>query len=218
MHPLFRSTLNIAFPRTCAVCKSDLPDHLRNPLCPRCSSQIEFCPWQGLPKPTALDDFHAALLFQGNARDLLHALKYNGKDYLVPFLVDLWSRTCPPSFLEVDALVPVPMPIWREIRRGYNQAFLLAMELGRRLRKPIHNQWLLRRGWFPSQTSLTKKHRFDNALRSYQLRKGTVKTTPKTVVLVDDIFTTGSTMNACALLLKQMGVQKVYGTTLAREL
>ena len=153
----------------------------------------------------------AAFAYAGPMRRALAALKYSGASRLAPML----ARIASPSLRTLLAitgpalLVPVPVHAERRRERGYNQAGLIARALG-----PTSS--LLER-----MRPTTKQHRLDRAARLANLR-GAFRvvpgaSVPATVIVVDDIITTTATLEACASVLREAGVDAVYGFAVARE-
>jgi ComF family protein len=153
--------------------------------------------------------------FDGTLKELIHRYKYSGKDYLAAVLARLLLKEWPACPFEVDAIIAVPMPFWREVRRGYNQSFLLAKHLGKIWEKPVIKGGIQRR-WNRSQTNLTRAERLTNAARGFRMQKS-AGPPDKHVLLVDDVLTTGATLDACARLLKNTGVSRVSALTVAYD-
>lgn len=159
----------------------------------------------------------AALTYGGPARRALHRLKYAGAARLAPILAEI-ARPAFGRLLAIaggDALlVPVPAARDRELARGYNQAALLAAALARTHRLTV-------RPLLVRATVTVAQHRLDRAARRRNLRDAIRPApgarVPATVILVDDILTTGATLEACADALVAAGCESVYGFALARE-
>ena len=109
---------------------------------------------------------------------------------------------------KIDALVPVPMHIEKVKKRGYNQAFLIAKVLGKELNIPVRDEIVTRVRATSPQKQLNGKERQNNLKNAFKIGKNDVKL--NTVVVVDDIYTTGATMDAVTECLKRAGVGKVY--------
>lgn len=112
-----------------------------------------------------------------------------------------------------DALVPVPIHRTRRRERGYNQAELLAREIGRRMDIPVDSHVIRRVKKTLPQKQLDDAERQNNLKRAFKIERNDVKL--ERVIIVDDIYTTGSTIDACAAELKRAGVEKVYFITAA---
>lgn len=116
---------------------------------------------------------------------------------------------------EADFIVPVPLHFWRLVSRRYNQAALIAQSLAKETDKPVISNLLRRTRATPSQGHL--KQRFRNVRRAFVLDpKYTEDVKGKTIVLVDDVYTTGATVRECAKVLMKSGAGKVHVLTLAR--
>ena len=113
----------------------------------------------------------------------------------------------------MDALVPVPLQGRRRRARGSNQAELLARELGRWTKLPVETRWLKRVKDTPSQTGLTPAQRVENVRGAFATKN---KLDRKRILLIDDVCTTGATLNACARILKRAGAETVQAVTAAR--
>ena len=150
--------------------------------------------------------------YEGRLRDIIHALKYEGRRSIAPPLGAL-MRSCGQELLSgADVVVPVPLHPRRERSRGFNQADDLARQLG----LPIAP--LLRRvRSTASQIELAADERVSNVEGAFALRLPTpASRLPAVIVLVDDVSTTGATLEACALVLKRAGVREVRALTAAR--
>jgi ComF family protein len=154
-------------------------------------------------------------VFDGPLRKAIHALKYKQGTYLVPTLRDLCLDTVRTRPLEPDAIVPVPIGPVRLRERGYNQALLLAESIGNVLHIPVMPA-LERVKEGPSQTKLNEAERRVNVRDAFRAR---VDLNPDglRLLLIDDVMTTGATLDACARALKRAGATKVFGMTIARE-
>jgi len=113
----------------------------------------------------------------------------------------------------VDAIVPVPVHETRKKERGYNQAELLAKQLGRRLQLPVKEDLIVRWKKTVPQKELNVVQRQNNLKKAFKISKNDVKLS--TIIIIDDIYTTGSTVDEMARVLKQAGIERVYILTLA---
>jgi ComF family protein len=116
-----------------------------------------------------------------------------------------------------DVVVPVPLHPRRERERGFNQSLLLAQRVGRALRCPVRADLLVRTMHTPPQTELSGDARRSNVRKAFATRQ-TGPLVGRQVILVDDVFTTGSTAEACARCLKRAGASSVVVLTVARVL
>jgi ComF family protein len=155
--------------------------------------------------------------YEGTLRHLVHALKFEGRRSLAPRLGALVRVRCAPVLDRADAVVPVPLHPRREWTRGFNQAEVIARELGvpvwRALRRTRHTS---------SQSTLAAAERWRNVAGAFALRRGfrgrgrQSALNGARVVLVDDVQTTGATLDSCAEVLDHAGVDEVRAVTVAR--
>jgi ComF family protein len=144
-------------------------------------------------------------------KEIIHSLKYERRRSIGPRLGAL-MRECGHSLLhDADVVVPVPLHPRREYQRGFNQAEDLAQHLGLPLAR-----MLARIRHTHSQIELPKHQRQENVRNAFGFQPSAIGKIPRLVVLVDDVSTTGSTLEACATVLKQAGVTDVRALTAAR--
>jgi len=122
-----------------------------------------------------------------------------------------------PQDFAADAVVPVPLDQGRVRERGYNQAELIAKPLARLLGIPFRSYLLVRTRPRPNQLRLTRRERWETVRGAYATHK-TAQVDKLRVILVDDVFTTGATLDACSRALKGAGATRVVGLTVARAL
>jgi len=161
----------------------------------------------------AFDAVCAAGFYEGRLRDLIHLFKYGGVETLAEPLGRM-AMLAYPRRERVDLVVPMPMHWWRRWRRGFNQAGLLAREVGKRTGLPVMPVVRRSRRTSP-QAGLSRKARRQNVRGAFRVRRPDA-VQGKRVLLVDDVFTTGSTANACARALKDAGAAWVGVLVLAR--
>jgi ComF family protein len=180
------------------------------------SVALEHCP-RCRRRPPLVHAARAAGEYEGALRDILKAFKYDGRRGLSWRLAALLRTAGGDLLRDADCVVPVPLHSWRRLRRGFNQADALARELG----APVaHALW--RRRATPPQTGLDAAARRRNVrgaflvspLLSRQSRMQWIAN--RTIVLVDDVRTTGATLNACAAVLLDAGAREVRALTVAR--
>jgi len=163
-----------------------------------------------------LNGFDAAYsfgAFETELRELIHLLKYGGVETLAQPLGRFLALALPRDE-EFDAVVPMPLHWMRRWSRGFNQAELLAREIGRRTSAPVGN--LVRRvKATAAQAGLTNAKRRANVRGAFRVRRG-ASVSGLRVLLVDDVMTTGATASACARVLKQAGAARVVLLTVAR--
>ncbi|MCG3203817.1 MAG: hypothetical protein KCHDKBKB_00489 [Elusimicrobia bacterium] len=164
-----------------------------------------------------LDCFIALAEFKGPLRELIHAFKYRGKGYLARELSQRLVSTLQDSGVSWDCLVPVPMSSWKELKRGYNPPFLVAREMASQLKSAFYPNFLVRNFFSRSQTKMGRKERFHNAVKGFKLKRRDKVLSGQSVLLVDDVSTTGATLVVCARLLKSLGAIRVGGIVIAKD-
>ena len=233
---LYQTVVNLCYPPFCVSCRIALESgwlcpgcaqgaaNIESPFCRVCSrpyaGQIsgEFCCPDCEMNPPGLECAVTAYLATGVVRDLIHRFKYSGEFYLRNVLVDWLEETLEDPRLHnepVDALVPVPLHPARIRERGYDQVQALANLLGRR---SGHSVWccLRRSRYTESQTRFSRAERLRNLHNAFDLRKGS-GVVGKNLLLVDDVLTTGSTLDECARVLRRRGAKSVRAVTVARR-
>lgn len=148
-------------------------------------------------------------------QEAIHLFKYRGKVALTQALGDLMQAAGPPP--PVDLLIPVPLHPSRLREREFNQALLLADRLGAAWQLPVSCHNLRRTKLTASQTELSRAARLKNLRRAFALRRP-AEVAGRRVLLIDDVFTTGATVNECAKTLRRAGAAEVHVFTLARKL
>lgn len=224
---LSESLLDLLFPRRCAGCGKE-----GNFLCDSCSNTLAkldppFCTRCGFPLAgrascpdcenlsLAIDGIRSPYMHEGLARDLVHSLKYNNLKALSKPMARLMARYLESNPLPADSLMAVPIHSRRMRKRGYNQSDLVAKELSHLVGLPRVNGPLIRLRNTASQVKLGAQERRANVAGAFGCRDETLHN--KRVLLIDDVCTTGATLNACATALKEAGAITVWGLTFSRE-
>jgi ComF family protein len=156
----------------------------------------------------AFDFARSALLFTSTLREIVHHLKYSGRVSLANPLRQILKECLDREPFTGRLIIPVPLHRSRQRQRGFNQAELIAAGLGR----PVTTRLLLRRKNTPSQTGLTRAERRRNLAGAFEVRGKVMEN----VIVVDDVYTTGSTMDEIARTLKRAGAVRVEVLTVAR--
>lgn len=234
---LRRAILDFAYPPVCAACRAPVAEAHR--LCGKCWSKIAFldgpgCVCCGFPfefdpgagalcaacqaHPPTFDRATAVLRYDPDSRDTILALKRADRlDLVVPF--GAWLERAGRSMLaETELIAPVPLH-WRRLwTRRYNQSALLAKKLSQLTGIPADAALLQRLRPTPSQGEMpSAKARRRNVRGAFRVNpRRTSQVTERRILLVDDVFTTGATVEACARALKRAGAVKVMVLTLAR--
>ncbi|MDD5093874.1 MAG: ComF family protein [Dehalococcoidia bacterium] len=200
----------------CAPCSEALPA-LEPPFCQRCgvpTSDGKLCQNCRNWSP-AIDGIRSPFLHTGLARQAVHHLKYKNQKVLARPIAGVMAKYLKSNPLPVDVLTAVPTHPKRTRQRGYNQADLIVRELSQTIQLPASQETLARRRNTPSQVSLGAEARRKNVQEAFICKDKSLSS--KRVLLVDDVCTTGATLNACAVALKEAGAASVWGLTFSRE-
>lgn len=189
------------------------------PLCPKCGrpqSSATLCPgclsWQA-----EIDGIRSPFRFDGVIRQAIHELKYRNLRALAVLLARLLSDYLVSNPVPGEILVPVPLHHKRLRERGYNQSRLLAQQLGKLANLPVVDDCLIRQRHAPPQArTATVAERRSNVADAFSCRD--LRLHGKQVLLIDDVSTSGATLDACARALKKSGAVSVWGVVLAREI
>lgn len=161
-----------------------------------------------------MDGIRSVAFFEGPIREAIHRLKYSNSQALAAPLGEMMVSYWQDVHLPADVIVPVPLHARRLRERGYNQAALLARELGKGVGLPVLENALIRVRDTAPQVDLNAEERKENVHGAFHCLDD--RLAGKRVLLVDDVYTTGATLEACSLALKQRGVRTVWALTLAR--
>lgn len=206
------SLLSSLFEPPCAACAQVLRHPLDGAVCEQCWASVRLAAdLTEHPRGHAVDWACAVDHYEGRLRDIIHALKYERRRSIAKRLGGLMRERGAALLDGADLVVPVPLHPRRERHRGFNQADDLARQLG----LPVAP--VLRRVRFTtSQIELPADARHQNVRDAFALIPDPRSPVPGVVVLVDDVSTTGATLEACAKVLKRSGVREVRALTAAR--
>lgn len=195
---------------------------LRLPLCPRCGDENSTAgagkPCRSCPRGELyFTAARAATVYEGPAVAILERFKYRARAEYAPFIASKMLAALTKYYAneKFDALVPVPLHPARRRERGYNQAELLAKAMAAETGFPVIANELRRIRATPSQTKLDRHARAENVKDAFALAKDPSFTGLK-ILLVDDVYTTGATLNECARMLREAGAASVFALTFCR--
>lgn len=237
---IYNVILDLLFPRhvKCGLCDIELGEDFPWNLCPECTeglSEVGEYACIGCGRHVGAFALYgrcshclgdgpgfsagvSAFIYNDSAQDLIHGLKYHGK----PWLAHSMAGQMAPKVrslcreLDIQCLVPVPIHASRLSERGYNQALLLAQELSRYEGIPETLSLLERTRLTEPQNKLTRSERVKNVKGSFSvIRASAPNGMPARILLIDDVLTTGSTLNACAQALLAENVQLAAVATYA---
>ena len=226
--------LDFFYPPACLSCGRNV-DSSAAILCDTCSSGLVSLPEQGCPRcgspsvlveeqcaccgrlAAELEVVRSAAWFMGPVPELIHHFKYQGfysvASFLARFMAALpWAGELTGS---ADILVPVPLHWWRELRRGYNQSERLGQSLSLLCGKKLVRGAIVRSRRTKSQTRLNIEQRKANVAGAFLVKIPSL-VAGRSILLVDDVMTTGTTLSECAVALKKAGARRIMAFTFAR--
>lgn len=238
MKRILTGLADIIFPPGCLTCDAILDDHKNLPVCPSCYSRIKFitspvCTCCGIPFTGADESNHlcgdciiskpvfsfarAVGHYEATLLEAVHSFKYRGKIAVGKTLGRFMAAYEYPGFNVSDFTLVMPVPLHsRRLReRGFNQSVILAREIAGRHHIPLDFLTLKRYIYTEPQVNLGKNERESNVRGAFDV-VDPGKVVNKKIILVDDVFTTGSTVQECARILIKKGAASVAVLTLAR--
>lgn len=243
---LLKITLDLLLPKSCVLCKSPLSLGSDLNICPNCWENTVFiqtirCRKCGLPSPLVgeevadfasisqcgwclkwnydFDEARAIGLYQGNLKEVIHKYKYNHMVHLSKDLLSMFMSHFPADFREYpfDYLIPVPLHLQKLKEREYNQTVILAEKISSFLGVSLRTDILVRNKYTPPQVELSGAERWKNVKDAFEIRgKGCLK--DKSILLLDDVFTTGATVHECSKVLRQGDPRRISVLTIARAI
>lgn len=169
-----------------------------------------------LKQPPIYDKARAVALYEGTMRTLIHKLKYQDRHELTTLLTTMMLTAGSELIRESDLLMPIPLYRWRFWQRRFNQSTLLATKLAEHTGLPLDLTSLIRHKKTRQQVGLTEQQRKRNMQGAFQLRKSAQpQLEGRKILLIDDVMTTGATVNSAATLLKKAGCHSVMLLSLA---
>jgi ComF family protein len=233
-----KTVVDLVYPPVCAGCER--PMATPGALCAACWSRVRFieqpfCPIMGRPfahdpgegivcaealaDPPEFDRLRAAAFHDSTAKMLVHGLKYRDRTDLARMMAGWMLRAGGGAVEDCDAIVPVPLHYTRRITRKFNQAGELARCMAHMAQRPLLPEALIRIKKTRQQVGLGEKARMDNLRGAFQVTQaGRDAVFGKRIVLVDDVYTTGATVNAAAKALKKAGAAEIVVLTFAMAL
>ena len=229
--------LDMLYPRNCIGCGQSSPEtfshicwdcwsdtlRVEPPFCDRCGDPVagaidhDFICYACSSEKPSFDGARSVVRYDGVVGDALRRFKYQKALWLAPDLAELLRNGLHAEYPDVlfDCIVPVPLHHVHRRERGYNQSAVLAFELSRRIRCKSRPGLLRRIRPTATQTHLTASQRLSNVKNAFQPGRAATLA-GRHVLLIDDVMTTGATVNACAKALKAGGAKTVHVMTVAR--
>jgi len=202
------SKLNFITQPYCEICcfEFSLDYSIGNNKCIRC-----------IDNPPNYDYARSLLRFDENSKKIIHTLKYYDRTFVANHCARMMMSRFKEDILSADIIMPVPMNKWKRLSRLYNHSQILAEEIAKLSAKEITSDVLIKSKNTRSQTGLARKYRLDNLSGSLSINYPQ-KIRRKRILLIDDVMTTGSTVNLCAGQLKKAGAKSVIVLCIARTL
>lgn len=219
------SIINLFYPRICSVCNRVLQQQ-EQAICMNCLLELPRTKYFSTKENPVADLFWGKIPFEhasayfffkkfNKYAEILHDIKYYGNKEAAIFLGKMAGMEMQKqNNLHVDCIIPIPLHPQKQKKRGYNQSELIAQGMALALGCPVFNDCLIRHTNTSTQTKKSKQDRWDNVKDSFSLSH-TEKIKHKHVLLVDDVVTTGATLEACALQLLKVEGLKVSLVSLA---
>ena len=204
--------------KICTGCEGKLV-YIFEPKCKRCGKELEdegkeYC-FDCSVKKHYFKTGIAAFKYNDMISKSIYKFKYHNRRSYSAFYGDAISKVYGREILRwnADVIIPVPIHYKRRIKRGYNQAELIARELGDKIGVPVDEKYLFRITNTRPMKELDKIDRKKNVEKAFIIYKNVVKY--KKIILVDDIYTTGSTLDACSKVLLEAGANEIYFVSLS---
>lgn len=232
----FEVVLNVCFPPSCCLCGRRIFEI--GGICPRCWQSISFiskpyCDRLGTPfsfdlgpnavsaeaiaNPPDFDRARAAVLYDERSKRLVHGLKYQDRDAPLGFVTSVMAQAGRDLITDDTLLIPVPLHAKRLWKRRFNQSQRLAQGISEKSGCEVFSQGLVRVRNTKQQVGLTEKQRETNVRGAFRVPEAAMaKLFEANVILVDDVLTSGATLNACARALRRAGVKTVDVLVFAR--
>ena len=227
--------LNILSPPRCIACNASMPANNYAMFCYNCSKNYHLnngtvCQICGKPIYENRDDTCAncksekiyyiknisRYKYKGCIKTAIQNMKFKQREWISYKFGDALAKTVQAEYSDIkfDLVIAVPMSALSELSRGFNQSFEIADIVAKSIHTPLRKNILLKNPGIKTQSGLNRKERAENVKNAFYVRNSK-HIIDKTILLIDDVFTTGSTINACAKVLKKNGALAVYAATLS---
>lgn len=191
------------------------------PFCVKCGREFEIRTAEGyneclgcISSPPSFDRARSIFKFDENSKNIIHAFKYYDKTTLATHFAKMLCERYADEISGTSMIIPVPMYRFKRLFRMYNPPQIIAEAMGKKAKIQVVSDLLTKVKWTKSQTSLTRKARIANISSSIGIHDGN-RVKGKRVILVDDVITTGTTINHCAKILKKAGAKEVIAMSIA---
>ena len=215
---------NLIYPQTCGICGKIATKSI----CPKCNRELKKQAEvnilqkeeieENIKKEKYFEELMYIFKYEGQVRKLILDYKFNEKSYLYKTFVNflLKNEKIFENIKKYDKIIPVPISKKRNKERGYNQSMLIAEEIANKTNLELVNNCLIKTKNIIEQSKLNKEDRQQNIQGVYSLQNERLITNKK-ILLVDDIYTTGSTVNECCKILQQANPKTIGVLVLAKD-
>ena len=214
---IFKTGIRIVFPENCSVCRA-YPAVYPFPVCESCKGSIFTEKMLPATSSRYLEKIWSCLPYSDVIKECIKKFKYSGQKQIILLFRELVLHFLKRSELKekaFDLIVPVPIYLTRRLSRGYNQSELIAKVLSDPLRAPFSSNKLIKTSNTHPQLGLPKSERIKNLKGSFAVPRPS-PLVGKSIILADDVITTGATLESCACELLRAGAKEVSAFTLAR--
>lgn len=203
---------NLIYPNVCGICEKNIKT--KTYACEKCLNILKCYREKYISKcnSSGCDEIISLYAYVGNIRKQICKFKFREGKYIGKTFAYLLSQRV--KEIDFDYIIPVPISLKRLMERGFNQSKIITDEMSKMLTKKSLNNVLIKSKNNKRQSELHVKDRKSNVLGAYKVKnEKTIR--GKVILLIDDVYTTGSTLNECARTLKRAGAKKVIAVTVA---
>lgn len=233
---MIKSLLNLLFPNKCIICDSYSSQNkicgecwgncsfITKPYCALCSYPFEYdndensiCGHCIANKPK-YDKAISVFKYDKYSKEIIHKFKYNDQLHILDYFIGLMLNMGKEVIYQSDVIIPVPMHKYKLLKRGYNQSALLAMKLSSKLKIKYLPQALIKTDNTIPQAELKKDDRIKNVKNSFKVNpKFQESLKGKSILLVDDVITTGATIDECCRTLRKAAPKNIFVLSIAKR-
>ena len=212
---MLNKIINYVYPKVCGFCNKIISEEYT---CKNCQEKLKYM-YESERQLVSVNKYFDILIcaykYKGIIRSKILQYEFKNKKYLYTTLSQRLIELLNMYSNEIDIIIPVPIHFMRAFNRGYNQSFLIARFIAQKMDKELKNNILKKVRNNKPQSLLTANKRKNNVYNAYKLiRADAIK--GKTILLIDDIYTTGATVNECSKVLKENGAKKIIVATVAK--
>ena len=216
---------DFVLPRFCPACRNKLAT-AENTVCDSCLSKIKLADPEFIKSEyqrkyenkRIISGFVSQYIFEKDKelQHIIHALKYDKKFHIGIFLGESLGKHFKSQFQSwnINLIIPIPLHHLKKAERGFNQSYYIAKGISSQTSIAVKSNAIKRMRFTQSQTTMTLKEREDNVEGAFKVRK-TENVKGKNILLVDDVMTTGATINECGKVLLEAGANRIYAATVA---